>query len=134
MKKIVFGIVLLGIFLMIIFNADLRALSGEIYQVDTSKNAVQVRDWTSKFLSIPISKGTHTIRLEKADSGNIGWNPIVFFQQNDGLPPGSPYYCFTLNGIGDSKTITFTSDGALHAGIFDSFVPDNHGTITIVIE
>jgi hypothetical protein len=84
-------------------------------------------------MTIPVSSGDHHIEITESETG-AGWNDILYFQQNTGLPIGSNDYCFTLNGVGDTRALENQSEGELHVGIFDSCISDNWGTITLAID
>lgn len=101
--------------------------------VPLSSVSVEADGWITGFQGIPVTAGTHTIAMASA-STSPGWNDILYFQQNDGLAVGSVDYCFTLNGVGDARTVEFVADGEVHVGIFDTHIADNSGSITIAID
>lgn len=113
---------------IIIFSVD-----GVDHTLDIGTYSAEFDGWIEDFQAIPIAQGTHDIQLVSASTTG-GWNDILYFQQNDGLAAGSVDYCFTLNGVGDSRTVEFTSAGELHVGVADSYIGDTSGTITISID
>ena len=93
---------------------------------------------SSNFVKIPVSKGTHTIRM-KSSTASFGWNDIIYlflFGDDDDISGGSEsiYHHCTLNGVGDQITVNFVQDGQILAGVLDGYTADNYGEIVIEVE
>lgn len=91
----------------------------------------------SKFLQIPVSKGTYTIKM-KSSTASFGWNDIVHLYlsgDDDDISGGSEsiYHHCTLNGVGDQVTVKFVRDGKILAGVLDGYIADNYGEIVLEV-
>ena len=107
------------------------------YTVDLDQNYTHLAEppKLTKWLAFDLDAGTHTIKLKKSTSVYYGWGTVVIFNLSSGISDtGSNYLWFVLNGVGDSKTITFDTTGTILVGVIDDYPVSNFGDIILEVE
>ncbi len=107
-----------------------------IYSINPQTNNSCCSDF-SAWLQIPVSAGTHTITLVSGPQPpcpDNGWGENLLVWPSGLGPSCSDFTEFALNGMGDSKTLTFADDGFFRVGVEHEPGVTITGTMTVRVD
>jgi hypothetical protein len=109
------------------------------YDVIGNEDCAVFPDLFLKFRSIPVGAGSHTLRLEASTYGDQPDSSyrsrFVCALLSAGADTSARQdWFFTLNGIGDEKTVTFASSGTVYLGYIGTVPLGNHGQSVVSLD
>ncbi len=109
------------------------------YQIDGVEDCAALANLFLKFRSIEVEAGAHTLRLEASDYGDqldsTYQSHFVCVVLDAGMDTTAYRdWFFTLNGIGDEKTVRYSEAGVLHVGYIGTVALGNHGSSVVSVD
>jgi hypothetical protein len=109
------------------------------YEVIGNEDCAVFPDLYLRFRNIAVGPGAHTLRLEAStysdqpDSAYRSRFVCVLLGAGADTSARQDWF-FTLNGVGDEKTVTFTSNSTVHIGYIGTVPLGNHGSSVVSID